>query len=616
MGKKSKKEEKPSKDLLPVTSDKKHKAKKSKLPAAVGNAVADQLQGTTASDAIAAAAAAKAAKKLRKEQKKEAKLPKATPASPENGTSAGPSQATQNGAQPSNKAKKRKTEAPDASEPAAEPASKQKAKKAKSKPALDGAGQGGSLLAAVGDVALARSSRKLVKDLYNEHAAVSQMTKAEVEKWQQERSIAVVGDVMKPVLAFQQSGLSQELLHATKDFQQPSPIQAISWPYALSGKDVIGIAATGSGKTLAFGLPGLNHVRAQQQKGIYQGKGPGALVLAPTRELAQQISAVLEDAGSKCGLSCLCAYGGVPKGPQAKLLRQGIDVVVATPGRLEDLINDGSCGLTNVSYLVLDEADRMLDLGFEPHIRAIAQATRADRQTLMFSATWPSAIQRLASEFLCNPVRLTIGSEELSAAHSVHQIVEVIDPMARQDRLDALLKKYHGSRKNRVLVFVLYKKEASRIETFLQRRGWKAAAIHGDVSQSLRTQAMEDFKAGTQPLLIATDVAARGLDVPDVSVVINFSFPLTTEDYVHRIGRTGRAGKSGVAHTFFSGATDKPRAGELINVLREAGQVVPPELAKFGTTVKKKESKLYGAHFKEVDFTAKASKTTFDSDEE
>ncbi|KAL0045639.1 hypothetical protein WJX82_000399 [Trebouxia sp. C0006] len=422
---------------------------------------------------------------------------------------------------------------------------------------------------------------------------------------------------VRPVLQFDQAGFSSDLLHATKDFAQPSPIQAQCWPIILSGHDLVGVAATGSGKTLAFGLPALQHIKAQKAAGVAANKGPYALMLSPTRELAQQIAAVMEEAGASSGLKTLCAYGGVPKPPQVKSLRAGADVVVATPGRLEDLVQEGSCRLSGVTYLVLDEADRMLDLGFEPHIRTIAQQTRADRHTLMFSATWPSSIQKLAAEFLCNPVKVTIGSQDLSASHSVTQVVEVIEPQRRDQRIDELLQKYHKTRKNRVIVFVLYKKEASRVEAQLGKKGWKCVAVHGDISQSQRTAAVEKFKSGEVPLLIATDVAARGLDIPDVEAVINYSFPLTTEDYVHRIGRTGRAGKTGLAHTFFSGATDKARAGELINVLREAGQTVPQELLAFGTTVKKKESKLYGAHFKDVDFSKKATKMTFgDSDDE
>ncbi|KXZ43232.1 hypothetical protein GPECTOR_97g770 [Gonium pectorale] len=407
------------------------------------------------------------------------------------------------------------------------------------------------------------------------------------------------------------------MLHATRTFVAPSPIQAQCWPIILAGRDLIGIAATGSGKTLGFGLPMMRHIGAQRDAGVVSGKGPFAVVMAPTRELALQINEVLEEAGSRCGVRTVCVYGGVPKPPQIAALRTGVEVVVGTPGRMEDLLQDGALKLSKVTYAVLDEADRMLDLGFEPHIRAIMNLTRADRQTLMFSATWPTAVQKLAVAFLSHPVKVTIGSQDLAASHSITQRVEVIEPTARDGRLLELVQQYHGSkgRKNRCIIFVLYKKEAPRVEQLLTRKGWKAVAIHGDISQQQRTDAVEKFKSGTVPLLIATDVAARGLDIPDVEVVINYSFPLTTEDYVHRIGRTGRAGKTGVAHTFFCAGPDKPRAGELINVLREAGQEVPADLLKFGTAVKKKESKMYGAHFRDVDVHARATKVTFDDDD-
>uniref|UniRef100_A0A2N9H688 Helicase C-terminal domain-containing protein n=1 Tax=Fagus sylvatica TaxID=28930 RepID=A0A2N9H688_FAGSY len=214
---------------------------------------------------------------------------------------------------------------------------------------------------------------------------------------------------------------------------------------------------------------------------------------------------------------------------------------------------------------------------------------------VMFSATWPLLVHQLAQEFMDpNPVKVVIGSEDLAANHDVMQIVE-----------------------NRVLVFVLYKWETKRVENMLQERGWNVVSMHGDKAQNERTKALSLFKKGSCPLMIATDVAARGLDIPDVEVVINYSFPLTTEDYVHRIGLTGRAGKKGVAHTFFM-QQNKGLAGELVNVLREAGQIVPADLLKFVTHVKKKESKIYGAHFKEISVNApKPKRTTFnDSDDD
>ncbi|GIL46598.1 hypothetical protein Vafri_3565 [Volvox africanus] len=483
--------------------------------------------------------------------------------------------------------------------------------------------------AVVGDAQLATSSKPIVKSLYDEHPDVAALSADRVAKLRSEREITIDGfgpgddfvpggpTDIKPLLKFEHTGLPSAMLHATRNFSSPSPIQAQCWPIILEGRDLIGIAATGSGKTLAFGLPMLRHIAAQREGGVISGKGPFAIVMAPTRELALQINQVLEEAGSQCSMRTVCVYGGVPKGPQVAALKSGVEILVGTPGRMEDLLNDGVLQLKQVTYGVLDEADRMLDLGFEPHIRAIMGLTRADRQTLMFSATWPTAVQKLAAAFLSHPVKVTIGSQDLAASHSITQRVEVIEPFARDNKLLELLQQYHGAkgRKNRVIIFVLYKKEAPRVEQLLSRKGWKAVAIHGDISQQQRTDAVEKFKSGVVPLLIATDVAARGLDIPDVEVVINYSFPLTTEDYVHRIGRTGRAGKTGIAHTFFCPGPDKPRAGELINVLREAGQDVPSELLKFGTAVKKKESKVYGAHFRDVDVHAKATKVTFDDDD-
>ncbi|XP_039142287.1 LOW QUALITY PROTEIN: DEAD-box ATP-dependent RNA helicase 5 [Dioscorea cayenensis subsp. rotundata] len=422
----------------------------------------------------------------------------------------------------------------------------------------------------------------------------------------------------KALNSFAESGLPAEVLDCCKSFSKPSPIQSHAWPFLLDGRDFIGIAATGSGKTVAFGVPALMHILQKKKKKTSTKVVPRCLVLSPTRELAQQIADVLCDAGSPCGLETVCLYGGTSKGPQISSLKSGVDIVIGTPGRMKDLIEMGICNLGDVSFVVLDEADRMLDMGFEPEVRSILSQTSSARQMVMFSATWPLAVHQLAQEFMDpDPVKVVIGSEDLAANHDVMQIVEVLDDRSRDARLVALLEKYHQSQRNRVLVFVLYKKEAARVETMLQRRGWKAVSVHGDKSQHDRTKALALFKEGKCPLMIATDVASRGLDIPDVEVVINYSFPLTTEDYVHRIGRTGRAGKKGVAHTFFT-QENKALAGELVNVLREAGQVVPEALTKFGTHVKKKESKLYGSHFKEIKADApKSTKITFaNSDDE
>ncbi|KAG2633044.1 DEAD-box ATP-dependent RNA helicase 5-like isoform X1 [Panicum virgatum] len=438
-----------------------------------------------------------------------------------------------------------------------------------------------------------------------------------------EKAVAVTGKGSEdPKYAarrsFSAAELPSQVLDCCKEFARPSPIQAHSWPFLLDGRDLIGIAATGSGKTIAFGVPALMHIRKKVGGKTGKKAVPRCLVLSPTRELAQQIADVLSEAGTPCGINSVCLYGGTSKGPQIAALKSGVDIVIGTPGRMKDLIEMGVCNLNEVSFVVLDEADRMLDLGFEPEVRAILSQTSSVRQMVMFSATWPLAVHKLAQEFMDpNPIKVVIGSEDLAANHDVMQIVEVLDDRSRDSRLLALLDKYHKAQSNRVLVFVLYKKEAARVETMLQRRGWKAVSVHGDKAQHDRTKALSLFKEGKCPLMIATDVASRGLDIPDVEVVINYSYPLTTEDYVHRIGRTGRAGKKGVAHTFFT-QENKGLAGELVNVLREADQIVPEALKKFGTHVKKKESKIYGSHFKEITADApKSTKITFgDSDED
>ncbi|GJP62081.1 hypothetical protein CLOP_g19182 [Closterium sp. NIES-67] len=430
---------------------------------------------------------------------------------------------------------------------------------------------------------------------------------------------------LRPLASFAEAAphVPADLLSACASFASPSPIQRWAWPVLLRGRDLVAIAATGSGKTLAFGVPGLKHALEARKGGGGRGKRngsaqPSMLVVAPTRELAQQIAEVLEAAGKRCGVGVVCVFGGAPKGAQRSALAQSPGVVVATPGRLKDHMQDGTISLAAASFVVLDEADRMLDMGFEPDIRFILQATPADRQTAMLSATWPPEISKLASDFLKNPIKVMVGRSTggMSANDDVTQIVEVVEPWQKSKLLVELLKKYHKSRSNRVLVFVLYKVEAERIEALLASHGFKVGGIHGNKNQNLRTKAVNDFKSGVVPVLVATDVAARGLDIPNVEVVINCTFPLTTEDYVHRIGRTGRAGNKGIAHTLFT-SEDKSRAGELVNVLRQANQPVPEGLFKFDLSVKKKESKLYGAHFKDISqVTKKATKITFDSDDD
>ncbi|PVU97531.1 hypothetical protein BB561_000493 [Smittium simulii] len=440
-----------------------------------------------------------------------------------------------------------------------------------------------------------------------------------------------------PVLSFADSGFSDVVLKCCAEYSAPTPIQSACWPALIAERDVVGVAETGSGKTMAFALPAVNKLlalKSLESNNNSKNACPLVLVLAPTRELALQTQEQFDKIQMHVkSMTSICLYGGVPKYDQKKnLFSAKPKIVVATPGRLLDLVQEGALDLSHIKFLCLDEADRMLDRGFEQDIRRIIEHTRnsennESKQTVMFSATWPEEIRTLASEFLVDPIRVNVGGihgkfdedgnpsqntdGKLIVNHRVKQIIEVIDPYAKEQKILSLLQKYHEGQKSKLLLFVLYKKEATRIENFLHRNGYNCCSIHGDKSQDLRTQAYNSFKSGSIPLLIATDVAARGLDIPNVDYVINYTFPLTIEDYIHRIGRTGRAGKSGISHTFFT-LHDKHHSGSLINVLKEAKMEVPGNLMKFGTTVKKKEHKTYGAFYKDIDPSIKPTKIVFD----
>ncbi|KAF6766275.1 P-loop containing nucleoside triphosphate hydrolase protein [Ephemerocybe angulata] len=435
---------------------------------------------------------------------------------------------------------------------------------------------------------------------------------------------------VSPIVSFSQlEALPEQLRAAFKGFKEPSPIQACTWPPALAGKDVVGIAETGSGKTLAFGIPALNALINSPTQS--KSSNITTLVVAPTRELAIQTHDSLSALGQPFGIASVAIFGGVPKESQIRMLKASLKkgqdglltrIVVGTPGRILDLMNDGALDLSNVNYLVLDEADRMLDKGFENDIRRIIEACRPldERQTMMFSATWPEAVRRLASTFQRDPVRVTVGSDDLTANSRVEQSVEVFDDVRSKDqRLLTHLKKVlpqknpvGGVAENRVLVFALYKKEASRVENMLQRQGYAVGSLHGDMTQQARMDSLEKFKSGVTNLLVATDVAARGLDIPNVGAVINYTFPLTIEDYIHRIGRTGRGGKTGKSITFFTGENhERSLAGEYARVLREGGFDNEALKEKFPMTIKKKEHSVYGAWFRDDIPVKEATKIVF-----
>jgi ATP-dependent RNA helicase DBP3 len=367
---------------------------------------------------------------------------------------------------------------------------------------------------------------------------------------------------LSPITSFDQLPLKSEEERAPfSTFKAPTPIQAAAWPYALAGRDVIGVAETGSGKTWAFGVPCVRYIKELPKE---KRQGVKAVMVSPTRELALQIQEQIEKLAGPAKLRVVCLYGGADKDAQRTLLKKA-NIVVATPGRLNDFIEEGAADLSNAQYVVLDEADRMLDKGFEDAVRQIISNTSQNRQTLMFTATWPPSVRELASTFMKTPVKIIIGDNptgELRANTRIKQLVEVINPDEKNGRLIQLLRQHQSGAKkdDRILIFCLYKKEAQRVHEFLQRKSFRVAGIHGDMSQAQRIKSLDEFKTGKCTLLVATDVAARGLDIPSVKVVINVTFPLTAEDYVHRIGRTGRAGQDGLAITLFT-EHDKGNSG-------------------------------------------------------
>lgn len=328
---------------------------------------------------------------------------------------------------------------------------------------------------------------------------------------------------------------------AAAGFHTPTPIQAEAIPHILNQRDVLGLAQTGTGKTAAFVLPILHRLQAKANR------RPRALVVAPTRELAEQIEGVFRTLGRYTRVRSLSVYGGVSKRRQAAILRRGVDVIVACPGRLLDHLRDGAIDLRHVDTLVLDEADRMCDMGFLPDIHAIIEQLPAQRQTLLFSATMPRDIRTLVKTFMQNPITVQIG--QTAPVASVSHAMYTVHPRAKTDLLLAWLQRVA---RGRVLVFTRTKRGARDLTHTLRQRGHAAAALEGDMSQRQRQRAIDGFRGGRHDILVATDVAARGIDVPGITHVINFDVPDNVDAYTHRIGRTGRANETGEAISFVS----------------------------------------------------------------
>ena len=353
---------------------------------------------------------------------------------------------------------------------------------------------------------------------------------------------------------FTQLGLSPTTLQAVADtdYTTATPIQEQAIPVALAGRDVLGIAQTGTGKTAAFTLPMVDRLAS----GRARARMPRALVLAPTRELADQVAESFAKYAKGTRLNWVLLIGGVSMGDQVAMLNKGVDVLIATPGRLLDLFDRGKMLLTGVEIMVVDEADRMLDMGFIPDIERIFKLTPPRRQTLFFSATMPPEITRLTTQFLKDPTRIEASRPAMTAETITQYIVRIpsSDPKAKRTALRALVSREDV---RNGIVFCNRKSEVDIVAKSLKRHGFDAAPIHGDLDQSLRMKTLADFRSGALKILVASDVAARGLDIPDVSHVFNYDVSHHAHDYVHRIGRTGRAGKLGQAFMIVTPADDK-----------------------------------------------------------
>ncbi|OLP77388.1 ATP-dependent RNA helicase dbp2 [Symbiodinium microadriaticum] len=422
---------------------------------------------------------------------------------------------------------------------------------------------------------------------YKEHPAVTSQSREEVQDFLQQNGVQVEGtkELPKPIRSFDHAGFPKPVVeYLTGEFSVPTPIQSVGWPLALSGRDMVGLAQTGSGKTLAYLLPAMLHVKAQPAE---LGEGPVVLVLAPTRELAMQIQMEAFRVGEILGVRDAVVYGGVSRRGQEQILRKGVDVLIATPGRLLDFLEARVTNLGRVSYLVVDEADRMLDMGFEPQLRRVVSQVRPGRQTVMWSATWPASIRDLAKDFCENMLKVTVGISAAKANPNIRQDIRVVTELDKKKRFFEWLEEVSPAQgaQPRVLVFTETKRAADALCRELRYEQYAAGAIHGDKDQRERDSILYQFRKGRCQILVATDVAQRGLDIKDVAYVVNYSMPKTIEDYVHRIGRTGRAGAHGTAVSFFTcdfGASDKARmARGLVKVIEDAGQEPPEALRMF-----------------------------------
>ncbi|XP_077170383.1 ATP-dependent RNA helicase DDX42 isoform X1 [Paroedura picta] len=414
------------------------------------------------------------------------------------------------------------------------------------------------------------------KNFYDEHEEITSLTPQQVVELRHKLNLRVSGAAPpRPGSSFAHFGFDEQLMHQIRksEYTQPTPIQCQGVPVALSGRDMIGIAKTGSGKTAAFIWPMLIHI--MDQKELEPGDGPIAVIVCPTRELCQQIHAECKRFGKAYNLRSVAVYGGGSMWEQAKALQEGAEIVVCTPGRLIDHVKKKATNLQRVTYLVFDEADRMFDMGFEYQVRSVASHVRPERQTLLFSATFRKKIEKLARDILIDPIRVVQGDIG-EANEDITQIVEILSSGPNKwNWLTSCLVEFTSS--GSVLLFVTKKANAEELANNLKQEGHSLGLLHGDMDQSERNKVISDFKKGTFPVLVATDVAARGLDIPSIKTVINYDVARDIDTHTHRIGRTGRAGEKGVAYTLLT-PKDSNFAGDLVRNLEGANQHVSKDL--------------------------------------
>jgi ATP-dependent RNA helicase DDX5/DBP2 len=436
---------------------------------------------------------------------------------------------------------------------------------------------------------------KFVKDFYMPSDSVRQRSEEECERIRQSHGISVVSgeDVPKVIVSFEEASFPETFVRSLyRQFgpsARPTPIQMQGWPIAMSGRSVVGIAQTGSGKTLGYIIPAMIHIYAQDP--AKPGEGPIALVLVPTRELCTQIAeeaSKFSEAVSACEgtpARIACAFGGVKKSEQLWAIRDSLDILVAAPGRLMDFLSSGDTSLARTTYLVLDEADQMFDMGFEPQLRQILTQIRPDRQTLMWSATWPKEVRNLARNICVdNPVHIQIGNtEDICANHQIEQVIMQVYTSNEKVKLlydEVFPQLYFDANGNRLeenakmLIFCNTKDTVDDLTARLRNEGVQAVSIHSGKDQRERLWIFDQFRNGDAKVLVATNLMGRGVDVPKVNIVVNYDLPTSISEYIHRIGRTARAGAVGKAISFF-GRGDLPMVKNLIAVLNEANQDVP-----------------------------------------